>query len=205
MILFAGACGLASFLMMQAYSARIAQRDPGDPVPVVLAARTIERGTALTDADLSIAAVPSRYAPPDAFTTIAQARARVALAAITAGEVVTSTRVSAPGGGPIAALVPEGLRAIVVPSGLPAGTVQAGDHVSVLVTRGEGGTYSETVAEGLEVLQVLPASGSTYATSTSGGTLALLVDPLSAEDVATAIIGGAVTIIVEAPSPSDGG
>jgi len=205
MVLFAGVCGLASFLMVQSYAARVASRDPGDPVSVVMTTRAIARGAVLADEDLTLAQIPARYAPPDAFTSLAETRSRIALSAVASGEVVTVPRVSSPGGGPLSGLVSPGMRAIVVPSGLPPGAVQAGDRVAVLVTRGEGGTYSETVAEGLEVLQVMAATGSSYSAATDGGTLALLVDPYVAEDIAAAVIGGAVTIVVEPPGESAGG
>ena len=55
----------------------------------------------------------------------------------------------------MAALVPDGLRAVVVPSGLPPGTLRAGDHIEVYATYGGGRSHTELVASDLEVVRIL--------------------------------------------------
>ena len=81
------------------------------------------------------------------------------IADLAEGEILTKTRLSSAGTGPVAALVPAGLRAFVLPAGPPAGTVRSGDEIDVLATYGAnaGRPYTETVASGLEVLDVVEA------------------------------------------------
>jgi Flp pilus assembly protein CpaB len=120
------------------------------------------------------------------------------------GEPLTRTRVSS-AGGPVASVVPSGLRAFVVPAGLPAGVVRAGDRVDVLATFGGPRPYTDTVGIGLEVLSVIEeASGTFEASGAAGPSLVLLVSPEIAERLAhaTAFAQLSVTVApVEIPPP----
>ena len=76
------------------------------------------------------------------------------------------TRLARVRAGPVASLIPEGLRAFAVPTSLPFGALQAGDHVDVLATFGSGQPHTEVVVSSVEVLFVLgPSRGG----SSSGG------------------------------------
>jgi Flp pilus assembly protein CpaB len=116
-----------------------------------------------------------------------------------AGEVLTDSRLAPKGTGPLAALVPPGLMAVVVPSSLPAGSVQAGDTVEVLATFGGAQAHTETSATGAQVLSVLaPASGgSTDIGSPTGPQLVLLVDAATATSLAYATAFGHLAIAVD--------
>jgi len=180
----------------------------GPMVDVVVAATRLSRGVPLSTEGLTLAAVPEAYAPPGAFQRIEQAAGRVALSDLATGEVVTQTRLARVRAGPVASLVPEGLRAFAVPSTLPPGSVAAGDRVDVLATYGSGQPYTETVVEGVEVLLVLgppPPTGSddglSVDTAAAGiGTptvLVLLVAPEQQEDLAFARAFADLAVTVE--------
>ena len=168
--------------------ASAATRGLGPQSTVVVASRFVARGTLLSPADLRTERVPQAFAPPGALRSVVQAAGRAALTDLASGEVVTRTRLARVRAGPVASLVPQGLRAFAVPSTLPVGAVRPGDHVDILGTFGAGGAgqpHTETVAEGLEVLFVL---GPGQPGDQSGGGLSLYVSGAGA--------GSAVTLIV---------
>jgi len=103
--------------------------------------------------------MPVDYTPPGALTDVAKAAGRVALADLAPGEVVTETRLARVRAGPVASLVPRGLRAFAVPTSLPPGLVAPGDLVDVLATFNTGQVHTETVISGIEVLSVLGSRG----------------------------------------------
>ena len=126
---------------------------------IVIAGEPIERGSKLEAAQLRMVAFPKPYAPPGSFQRIQEAVGRTALTDVALGEAVTETRLARRRAGPVASLVPEGLRAFAVPTSLPSGTVVEGDRVDVLATYASGQPHTETVVEEVEVLHVLTASG----------------------------------------------
>jgi pilus assembly protein CpaB len=158
----AGVLAVASALLSHAFltRARVAGAAMGPEVSVVIAAVPVERATALLSSHLALTRMPARYAPPGALRDIRQAAGRVALADLAPGEVVTQTRLARVRAGPVASLVPRGLRAFAVPSSLPPGAVVPGDLVDVLATYAGGQPHSERVVEGVEVLFSLGPSGS---------------------------------------------
>lgn len=160
--------------------------------PVVVARADLERGTTVTGSDLEVRSMPVRYRPPGALSRTTQAEGRVLSADVAAGEAMTAARL-APPGGPVAALVPAGLRALPVPATLPRGTLAPGDHVDVLATYPTGQPYTEVVAVGAEVLVVLdPGPGDLEA----GTSVVLLVGPETAERLAHATAFGQVSLAV---------
>jgi len=178
-------------LAVQAYVARLeaTRPDVGPPIAVVVAAGDLTRGATLSPE--SVVDVPSTLVPPGAVTTPEQADGRVLATDLADGEIVTATRLAGAGSGPVAALVPPGLRAFVLPSGPPAGTIRPGDEVDVLATYGAnaGRPYTETVASGLEVLDVVEGDGVPVAHEAgvaSGPPIAVLADPLTVERLARA-------------------
>ena len=189
LLVLAVVCGLGAFAIVRGYAARLEALRPavGRPVAVVVAAETLARGTVLAEEALSLASVPSAFAPPGALRSVQDAVGRTLVADLAEGEAVTRTRIGT-SGGPVAAQVPSGLRAFVVPSGMPAGSVRPGDRVDVLATFGGQRPYTETVATGLEVLSVLATDDGAFAASGTevGPTLVLLVTPDAAERLAYA-------------------
>ncbi|HEX9124646.1 MAG TPA: Flp pilus assembly protein CpaB [Actinomycetota bacterium] len=204
--LLAVASGGAAFLLVRGYAARVEALRPvtGDPIDVVVAARALERGAVLVADDLTSRRVPSAYAPPGVLRSPEDAVGRVLAAGLALGEPLTRTRLAGAEAGPVAALVPSGLRAFPITAGVPPGAVRPGDLVDVLATFGGPHPYTETVAEGVEVLRVMgagvtPATSLTTAGLGQGATLIVLVDPGQAERVAYAVAFGKISVTVGPP------
>jgi Flp pilus assembly protein CpaB len=90
-------------------------------------------------------------------------------------------------GGPVASLVPSGLRAFAIRTVIPPGSVTAGDRVDVVATSGGPHPYSETVASDLEVLSTgTDADGAIAANGDGSVSLVLLVTADTAERLAYA-------------------
>ncbi len=192
-VLLSMASGLAAFGLVRGYAARLDALRPvvGSPIPVVVAAQALSRGTQLTASMFRVSSVPSAFAPPGALRAPSQAEGRTLTSDLAAGEALTRTRLGAEGAGPVASLVPPGLRAFAVPSAMPPGSVRAGDRVDVLATFGGGRPHTETVATGLQVLMVLRAgydAGPTAVagTSAAGPSLVVLASPDEVEQLAYA-------------------
>ena len=166
---------------LQRLEARAASAGPGQPL--VVAARNLDRGTVLEPSVLSARPVPLRYRPPGAMAQPADAVGRALAVDVVAGEPITQARLSPPGG-PVASLVPPGLRGMAVTAPLPRGTLSPGDRVDVLATYGSGRPYTETVAMAVEVLQIHP--GTDLDELGAASTVILLVDPETAERLAYA-------------------
>ncbi len=198
--------GLAAFLVVRGYSERVRAMAPslGPPTTVLVAAGDLPRGVRLQPTMLRTEIVPSNFAPPGAIPEAEEAAGRVLLAAMSESEVLTDTRLGPGRAGPIAALVPEGFRAVTVPVQLPADSLGPGDRVDLLATYATGRRHTETVAEALPVLAVLgatdPSAGIAGAEATEGTrTLVLLVTPSQAESLASATAFAAVSISIEPP------
>jgi Flp pilus assembly protein CpaB len=199
----AAACALASFALVREYQTRLEALRPvvGPSVPVVVAARTLARGVVLTEGALEVEQIPSAFAPPGALRTLEEALGSTLASDVAEGEVLTRTRLGT-AGGPVASLVPSGLRAVTVPSGMPAGSVRPGDRVDVLATFGGPHPHAETTATGLEVLMVLdPPQDAFAASGGEGPTLVLLVSSETAERLAYAKAFASLTVVVAGVEP----
>jgi pilus assembly protein CpaB len=192
---FAGAALAAAgaTLAMRSHLATLEANRPdlGAPTTIVVAATDLPRGGTIAVDSLGVVEVPSALVPPGALTSPESVAGRVLAADMAEGEVLTETRLAGAGLGPIAALVPPGLRAFVLPNGPPAGAVRSGDAIDVLATYGAnaGRPYTETVASDLEVLQVVETAAS-VATGSNGAPvgppIVVLADPLTVERLARA-------------------
>jgi pilus assembly protein CpaB len=200
---------LAAFGLSRGYAKRLEAQHPsvGPVVPVVVAAAEVARGATIADAALEVRSMPEAFAPPGAFADPDDVAGRVAIADLASGEPVTRTRVSSERAGPIAALVPTGLRAFAIDAVVPRGAVRAGDRVDVLATFGGGHPHTETVAVALEILLILQPSSSTGLGGPAEGDgphLVLLVAPDVAERLAYAQAFGEITVVIEgAPDAGD--
>lgn len=124
-------------------------RGGADMAQVVVAARPIEFGQALTPDALRLQAWPADAVPEGAFTEISQLTTgdqRVAIRAIAANEPILTSRISGAGGrATLSAQITEGHRAVAIRVndvvGV-AGFVLPGDVVDVLLTRQEGSSYN---------------------------------------------------------------
>ncbi|MEP7033651.1 MAG: Flp pilus assembly protein CpaB [Actinomycetota bacterium] len=193
------ASGLGAFALVHGYERQLEALRPavGSPVQLVEAARSLSRGTVLTQDAVTVAEVPSVFVPPGAVRTLEQAVGRTLVSDLLQGEIVTRTRVGVDGG-PVASQIPSGLRAFTVPSGMPPGTVRPGDRVDVLATFGGQSPHTETVSSGLEILLVLdedPGSAG-FAPQDAGPALVLLVSPDAAEHLAYAKAFADLTVVV---------
>jgi pilus assembly protein CpaB len=199
--------GVGTFAMIRGYATRLEALKPavGVPVPLVIAATDLERGTSLTAVMMKETSVPSSYAPPGSISDPSALEGRTTLTDIAQGEPLTRTRVSERGAGPVGALVEPGLRAVTVDSDLPQDTVRAGDHVDVLATYGGDRPHTETVASGLEILLVINSSDPSTPTPGSGPALVLLVTPDDAERLAYAKAFADLSVSVQgsdSPAPA---
>lgn len=189
--------GAGAFLVVHGYAARLEALRPvaGEPIPVVVAARSLSRGTVLSPDVLRVRRLPSTFAPPGAIGSVEQAEGRTLVSDLAEGEAVTDTRVGVAGGA-VASLVPSGLRAFPIRGGVPPGTLRPGDRVDVLATFGGPRPYTDTVASGLEVLTILEDRDETFAAGAQGPSLVLLVSPDTAERLAYAVAFGTLSISV---------
>lgn len=148
---------------------------------VLVAARDIAQGAALTPSDLAVAQFPDSSVSQSFVRLSAQPSARtdfvgaVTRRAFTQGEPITTTAVIQPEGrGFMAAQLAPGYRAVAVeiePQTSVGGYIQPNDHVDVIVTtRSRGGGAEEQVNSSivLEDIRVL-ALGDRTQTQTSGG------------------------------------
>jgi pilus assembly protein CpaB len=188
-------------------AARAAGPSPGPQVTVVVAAGPIQRGATLVGSQLRLARLPQAFAPPGSLGDVASAAGRVVLADLAPGEVVTQTRLARVRAGPVASLVPRGLRAFAVPTSLPPGAVAPGDRVDIVATYASGQPHSEVVVEAVEVLFVLgpSQSGQEGALGLDAGaagveaatTLVLLVSPDQEERLAFARAFASLEVAIE--------
>jgi len=201
LLVLAVAAGAGSFSMVRGYAAEVRALRPsaGDPVAVVVAATDLERGSVIAETELRIERMPSAYAPPGALASVDDATGRTLVTDVVEGEPITVTRVGS-AGGPVASLLPSGLRAFVVPAGVPAGVVRAGDRVDVLATFGGPHPYTNTVGTGLEILSVIDDSAGAFEASGTGGpSLVLLVSHETAERLTHATAFAEVSVSVHRP------
>jgi pilus assembly protein CpaB len=198
-LLLAGAATLAVRSYLARVEALAATGGPG--ASVVVATADLPRGTRLTPELLEVQEIPSDYAPPGALASVGQALGRPLAADVLAGEPITSSRL-APRGGPVASLVPEGLRAVPLTVAMPPGAVVPGDLVDVLATFVTGQAHTETVVEGAEVL--VAGAGRSQQAAGQAATLILLVSPDAAERLAyaAAFADLAIAVAPSAGSPS---
>ena len=203
--------GALAFVLVRGYQDRVEALHPavGAPVAVVTAATDLTRGTMLSDDQLATSSIPPEFAPPGAIRDATAVVGRVLESDVAAGEIITRSRLAGSDVGPVAALVPDGLRAVIVGGGLPPGTLRAGDRVEVFATYGGGRPHTELVATDLEVVRILsdavaePGIGGAT-TGDAGVTLVLLVDGDAAARLAYAKTFGQLQIAILAPDAATG-
>jgi len=203
--------GALAFVVVRGYQDRVEALHPavGAPVAVVTAATDLSRGTMLSDDVLAASSIPSGFAPPGAIRDPASIVGHVLESDVAAGEIITRSRLAGSAVGPVAALVPDGLLAVIVGGGLPPGTLMAGDRVEVFATYGGGRPHTELVATDLEVVRILSDAGAEpgiggATTRDAGAALVLLVDGDAAERLAYAKTFGQLQIAILPPDAATG-
>ena len=195
---------LLAFVVVNGYvkRARALGAALGRTVPVAVATQDLHRGAVLSPSLIRVEEFPVAIAPPGALTDTDQASGSVLVSDVRQGEPITRTRIAEQRAGPLASVVPAGLRAFVVASDLPKDSLRSGDHVDVLATFGGGQPHTETVVSGVEVLSVMqPDSVAVGGSSGTEGSsvLTLLVSPDDAERLAYAQAFAALTVSVGGP------
>jgi Flp pilus assembly protein CpaB len=150
---------------------------------VVVVARPLDPGDEVAADDVRIDRVPRAFVPDGAFSSVPEGR--TALVPLSPGEAVLASRLAPDGLHGVAALLPEGTRAMAVPAGPGALRVRIGDVVDVLATAPDGST--RVAADAAVVVDVGEATT----------TVAVLVRDAPA--VATALTQATVTLALAAP------
>jgi len=200
--------GIMAALVMQGYARRLEATRPnvGAPVDIVVTTRAVARGATVAPDMVRVDQMPSAFVPPNAAAAMKDVLGRILASDVDAGEVVTRARLAGTTSGPVAALVPPGQRAFLIPSSLPPQTVRAGDRIDVFAAFGGGRPHVETVATDVEVGQVMaPDESSTVpgADGSPGPSLVLLVDPDTAGQLAYAVMFGKLSVAIEPPGGND--
>ncbi len=198
------AIGLVAVILANSYFSGVEERQAAVAeqqrlVRIVVAAQPMEFGAPLTQQNLKLANFPAASVPEGAFTSIPEALKdnRVALRPIVPGEPVLRSKVSGTDGrATLAALLPDGFRAISIPvnnvNGV-AGFVLPGMMVDVLLLRqieGDGaGTQdqrADTILENVQVLAVDQLANEKTGEPKVSRTATLAVTPTDASRLALA-------------------
>ena len=169
----------------------------GSPRSVLVATRDIGVGTQLGGGDFAVRSLPSGLVPPDAVADAGQARGRVVVVPVFAGQPVVRRQLAPWGRTGAAALLPPGKSGISVAAGPAATKLSKGDTVDVLATfdpatpAAAGKEPTFPVAVGASVIDV------------GGESVTIAVDPEEAKRIAFATSHGAVTVVLSSvPSSS---
>jgi Flp pilus assembly protein CpaB len=205
-------CVLAAGSLLRAYARGVMAERPdlGPLVPVVSVTEPQPRGTTLDPTMLIVGELPARAAPPEALGTIEEAVGRTLITDLAAGEVLTGPRLAAPGSGLLAGLAPPGSRAVLTPTAMPTGTVEAGDVVDVIATFGGTRPHTEVLLFQTEVLLTMDAgspggfggaAGMDGSGSNDGVSLVLAAPPETAGRIAFAGAFATITVAVSQAAP----
>jgi pilus assembly protein CpaB len=134
--------------------------------PVLVAVANLERGRAVTEADIVVREWPKGLAPADTLRSVEAAKGRAALGRILVGEVVREVKLASEGMGlGLEPVIPVGMRAVSVTAARittnVAGFVLPGSKVDVLLNLrasgrddNTGGGSTTTLLQAVEVLAV---------------------------------------------------
>src|SRR5262245_65250433 len=149
----AAACAIVSFLLVRGDAARAGGADPasGPAVPVVVATRDLQPGTALTSDDLRVMQFPAAFAPPAALTSPDDASGLIVGAAVAQGEPLSSARL---GRSFLAESVAAGRLIVSATFGSIPDGLTIWDRVDAFATFGGARPYTTLVGEDLRVLRI---------------------------------------------------
>jgi pilus assembly protein CpaB len=126
------------------------------PVNIVVTTQDLPPGHVVTEQDLRIEAVPSRYAQPGNFNDLRDVIDRIVVVALLEGEQVTASKVAFAGVEPLAAKLPAGMRgvtmAVTAVSGV-AGLPMPGDYVDVVGIFELGSRREDVITQARFMLQ----------------------------------------------------
>lgn len=140
--------GLATFRILTQVSAVRASEQQVQTTTVVVALVDMGPRTVLTDTALALRQVPIEVVPVGAVTTLDEARGKLTLDAVSAGEILLSRRLADPTNKTqnIAFTMPEGKVAIALPGSdrlTRSGALKAGDKVDLLFTLARTGSAGD--------------------------------------------------------------
>ncbi|HWQ55778.1 MAG TPA: Flp pilus assembly protein CpaB [Bryobacteraceae bacterium] len=200
----------ASFMLYRLMASRITTKAAPSSVQVVLAARKLDLGTVLRDADLKSADWPGTP-PPGAVLKKDDLIGRGVISTIYESEPVLETRLAPKGaGGGLSATIPKGMRAVAVRVNEVvgvAGFVVPGMRVDVLISGtppNQAGVNSNHVTRTLlQNIEVLSA-GQEYKKDAEGKPIVgqvvnLLVTPVQAEQLSLATSQTSIQLVLRNP------
>lgn len=215
------AVGVIAVIIANAWFSGISERSERTAeaqklVQVVVATQPLEFGTKLVPQNIKLQPWPAASVPQGAFTTIQDALRdnRVALRPIVPGEPILSSKVSGKDGrATLAALLPDGMRAVSVPvsavNGV-AGFVLPGTMVDVLLTRqidGDGAKRqdlrSDVVLQNVQVLAVDQLANDKEGKPKVGKTATLAVTLYDAQRLAIATKVGTLSLVLRKVEDGD--
>jgi Flp pilus assembly protein CpaB len=186
--------GLAGLLVQRTVAGAEAVRDRWGPRRAVLVAtRDLPPGHVVDDGDLRTVELPPAAVPDDALDAAA---GRVVRALVLEGEVLGRRRLAGAGVEGVAALLPEGTRAVAVPiEPATAPPLRVGQRVDLVAVVGSDASIpaAVVVAAAVPVVAVREAA------------VTVAVDRATAPKVAAALGAGTVTVAVVAPAASGTG
>jgi Flp pilus assembly protein CpaB len=175
----------AGLVVDRATDAEAARRRWGHDRAVAVATVDLPAGRTIGPADVRIERWPLAVGPPDALEAVAPGT--IVSSAIGAGEPLVPRRLGRPEGGPVAAVLAAGRRAVTVPTPEAPPPVEPGDRVD-LVAAGLA-LDAAVVARDAEVVQ------------TSEQAVVVAVAAAEVEAVAGALVNGTVVIAVSGDPP----
>jgi Flp pilus assembly protein CpaB len=186
----AGAVALLTATTVSGLVGRAADRaaELGGLREVAVAARAVAAGSVVQPADVARRRLPAALVP--AAAPARSPRGRVALVDLAEGEVLLASRLAPEGVDGVAALLPEGMRAVAVPVDSARLPLQRGHRVDVLAT-------FETVEP--TAAPTVPVALAALVLSTDDDAVTLAVTPDEAPRVAFAITRGLVTLALTGP------
>jgi pilus assembly protein CpaB len=208
-VIFAGlVAGLASLVIYRLVTARVAANAKAGQTKVLVAAFNLEQGALVRDADLKVVdwAGP---APANAVRKKEDIVGRGVIAAVYEGEPVVETRLAPRGAGAgLAALIPQGMRAVAVKVNEVvgvAGFVVPGMRVDVLISgvppdQRNSGSETKTILQNIEVL----SAGQSFQKDAEGKPVTtqvvnLLVTPEQAETLSLASNESHIQLVLRNP------
>jgi Flp pilus assembly protein CpaB len=175
----------AGLVVERANDAEAARRRWGHDRPVAVATVDLPPGRTITAADVRIERWPVAVGPADALRLVAPGT--IVSSAIGAGEPFVPHRLGRPAGGPVAAVLATGRRAVTVPTGDAPSPVEPGDRVD-LVAAGLA-LDAVVVARDAEVVQ------------TREQAVVVAVETAELPAVAGALVNGTVVVAVSGDPP----
>lgn len=221
-LVIAIAVGLVAVVLANAYFAGVEERqnriaDSQQMTRIVVATQPLDFGTRLTDQNVRLLAWPANAVPAGAFATVPDALkdSRVALRPMVPNEPVLAHKVSGKDGrATLAALLPDGMRAVSIPIGPTTGVsgfVLPGTLVDVLLTRklpGDGALgedmRSDIILENVQVLGINQSVNDKSGDPMPGNTATLAVTLNDAQRLAIAEKIGTMSLALRKVEESTG-